>query len=176
MANAVVETNEIFLNGTYYPITRPVRSTLASIYPAKVVIGDTTKDSQLRTSIVAWNDWRGGIGINRMEGAGEVNRAWYSTCQLRYKNHLVLPGLATASSSPSHGLTDAKIGAINTLSNEVYAFWNGSISESPKLFKYNNASDTWGSALSQSATDRVTDTVVFTDGAGTKVRVVLKSY
>ena len=167
MANAVVETNEIFLNGTYYPITRPVRSTLASIYPAKVVIGDTTKDSQLRTSIVAWNDWRGGIGINRMEGAGEVNRAWYSTCQLRYKNHLVLPGLATASSSPSHGLTDAKIGAINTLSNEVYAFWNGSISESPKLFKYNNASDTWGSALSQSATDRVTDTVVFTDGAGT---------
>jgi len=167
MANAVVEQNEIFLNGVYYPTTRPVRSTLASIYPAKVVIGDTTKDSQLRSSIIAWADWRGGIGINRMEGAAEVNRAWYSTCQLRYKNHLVLPGLATESTSPSHGLTDATIGAINTLSDEVYAFWNGSTSESPKLFKYNNTNDSWGSALTQSATDQVTDSVVFTDAGGT---------
>jgi hypothetical protein len=167
MANAVVEANEIFLNGTYYPLTRPVRSTLASIYPAKVIIGDTTKDSQLRSSIIAWSDWRGGIGINRMEGAGEVNRAWYSNCQLRYKNHLVLPGLATESDSPDHSLTDATIGAINTLSDEVYAFWNGSVSESPKLFKYNNTNDNWGSALTQSATDQVTDSVVFTDSGGT---------
>ena len=167
MPASVVETNEISLNGVYYPITRPIRSTLASIYPAKVVIGDTTKDSQLRTSIIAWSDWRGGIGVNRMEGAGEVNRAWYSTCQLRYKNHLVLPGLATESSTPSHSLTDATIGAINTLSSEVYAFWNGSTSESPKLFKYNNTNDSWGSALTQSATDQVTDSVVFTDSGGT---------
>ena len=167
MANVVVDTNEIFLDGTYYPITRPVRSTLASIYAPKIVIGDTSKDSQLRTSIIAWSDWRGGIGINRMDGAGEVNRAWYSTCQLRYKNHLVLPGLATETSSPSHSLADPTIGAINTLSSEVYAFWNGSTSESPKLFKYNNTSDSWGSALTQSATDQVTDSVVFTDSGGT---------
>jgi hypothetical protein len=167
MANSVVQENEIFLNGVYYPTTRPVRSTLASIYPAKVVIGDTTKDSNLRSSIIAWSDWRGGIGINRMEGAGEVNRAWHSTCQLRYKNHLVLPGLATESSSPSHGLTNATIGAINTLSDEVYAFWNGSTSESPKLYKYNNTNDDWGSVLTQSATDQVTDSVVFTDAGGT---------
>ena len=167
MAATVVDTNEISLNGVYYPITRPVRSTLASIYPAKVVIGDTTKDSQLRSSIIAWSDWRGGIGINRMDGAGDVNRAWYSTCQLRYKNHLVLPGLATESDSPSHGLTDPGIGAINTLSDEVYAFWNGSTSESPKLFKYNNTNDSWGSALTQSATDQVTDSVVFTNASGT---------
>ena len=167
MANSVVEANEIFLNGVYYPLARPVRSTLASIYPSKVVIGDTTKDSPLRPRISAGSAWRGGIGINRMEGAGDVNRAWYSTCQLRYKNHLVLPGLATESSSPSHSLTDAAIGAINTLSDEVYAFWNGSVSESPKLFKYNNTSDSWGSALTQSATDQVTDSVVFTDSGGT---------
>ena len=167
MANAVVEENEIYLNGTYYPLTRPVRSQLASLYPAKVVIGDTTKDSQLRSSIIAWSDWRGGIGINRMEGAGGVNRAWFSSCQLRYKNHLVLPGLATLSASVSHGLSDATIGAINTLSDEVYAFWNGSASDSPKLYKYNNTSDTWGSALTQSAIDQVTDSVVFTDAGGT---------
>ena len=72
MTSKVIDTNEISLNGVYYPITRPIRSTLASIYPAKVVIGDTSKDDQLRSSIVAWSDWRGGIGINRMEGAADV--------------------------------------------------------------------------------------------------------
>ena len=167
MANAVVDTNEVFLNGVYYPTTRPIRSTLASIYPAKVVIGDTTKDSNLRSSIIAWADWRGGIGVNRME-SGDTNRAWYSTCQLRYKNHLVLPGLATLSTSPNHGLADARIGAINTLADEVYAVWNGTTSESPKLFKYNNTGDSWGSALSTSSmVDQVTDSVVFTDSGGT---------
>ncbi len=166
MANSVVEENEIFLNGVYYPTTRPIRSTLASIYPSKVVIGDTTKDSQLRSSIIAWSDWRGGIGINRMEGAGDVNRAWFSTCQLRYKNHLVLPGLATESSSPSHGLADASIGAINTYNDEVYAAWNGSVSEDAQIYKYANASDSWGSALDTTA-DQVTDSVIFTNAGGT---------
>jgi len=166
MANSVVEENEIFLNGVYYPTTRPIRSTLASIYPSKVVIGDTTKDSQLRSSIIAWSDWRGGIGINRMEGAGDVNRAWFSTCQLRYKNHLVLPGLATESTSPSHGLTEATIGAINTYNDEVYAAWNGSVSEDAKIYKYANASDSWGSAVDTTA-DQVTDSVVFTNAGGT---------
>ena len=47
MTSKVVDTNEISLNGVYYPITRPIRSTLASIYPAKEVIGDTSKDDQL---------------------------------------------------------------------------------------------------------------------------------
>ena len=167
MANAVVEANEIYLNGTYYPLTRPVRSTLASIYPAKVTIGDTTKDSQLRSSIIAWSDWRGGIGINRMEGAGEVNRAWFSTSQLRYKNHLVLPGLATETSTPDHSIDGATIGAINTLADEVYAFWNGSASVAPILYKYNNNTGSWGSALTQSAVDQVTDSVVYAAPSGT---------
>ena len=167
MTSKVVDTNEIYLNGTYYPVSRPVRSTLASLYPAKVVIGDTSKDDQLRSSIVAWSDWRGGIGLNRMEGAGDVSRAWFSTAQLRYKNHLVLPALVTGTTAPSHSLTDAKIGAINTLNSEVYAFWNGSESVSPKLFKYNNSTGSWGSALTQSAADQVTDSIVFTDSGGT---------
>jgi hypothetical protein len=161
MANSVVEANEIFLNGVYYPLARPVRSTLASIYPAKVVIGDTTKDSQVRTSIIAWSDWRGGIGINRMEGAGEVNRAWHSTCQLRYKNHLVLPGLATASAIPTHGLTDATIGAINTYGNEIYAAWNGNTSEPAKIYKYSNDANSWSQV--DTAGDQVTDSVAWVD-------------
>ena len=168
----VVDTNEISLNGVYYPITRPIRSTLASIYPAKVVIGDTSKDDQLRSSIVAWADWRGGIGVNRMEGAADVNRAWFSTCQLRYKNHLVLANLAIATTTPSHTLGQAKIGAIQTFDNEVYAVWNGGSGATPELYVYANGNDSWGSALTTSGiTDEVTDSLIFTDAGGTSYLV-----
>ena len=89
MANKVIKKNEVYLNGNYYPITRPVQQVLASIYPAKVVIGDTTRDSQIRASVISWSDFRGGIGVERMEGATDVDRSWFSTCSLRYKRHLV---------------------------------------------------------------------------------------
>jgi hypothetical protein len=167
MAAKVTEANEISLNGVYYPLVGPIQSALASIYPGKVVIGDTTKDSQTRTSIIAWSDFRGGIGVNRMEGGGDVGRAWWSTCQLRYRNHLVLPGLATQTASVSHGLSTARIGALGELGDEVYAAWNGTASEDPKLYKYNNTSDTWGTALTHSITDQVTDTITWTAVNGT---------
>ena len=172
MTSKVIEPNEISLNGIYYPISRPVRSTLASIYPAKVVIGDTDKDSDPRSSVIGWSDWRGGIGINRMEGAADVNRAWFSTCQLRYKNHLVLPSLATETTTPSHSLGQGVIGAIETFKNEVYAFWNGGSGATPKLYKYANGSDSWGSQITTSGvTDAVTDSVVWTNASGTSYLV-----
>ena len=87
MAGKVVSKNEIYLGGTYYPLTRPVQSVLASVYPSKVVIGDTTKDSSLRSSVVAWSDWRGGIGVERMQGPADADRAWYSTCNLWHRHH-----------------------------------------------------------------------------------------
>jgi hypothetical protein len=162
VAARVESPNEISLNGVYYPIARPVQSVLASLYPSKVVIGDTTKDSQVRTSIVAWSDWRGGIGINRMESGGDVNRAWWSTLQLRYKNHLILPGLDNdaAANATATGLGGATIGAIGELSGDIYVAWNGSTSESAQIFKYNNSGDSWGSALA-TPPDQVTDTVTW---------------
>jgi len=167
MAAKVEAPNEISLNGVYYPIARPVQSVLSSIYPAKVVIGDTTKDSQARTSVIAWSDWRGGIGVNRMETGGDVNRAWWSTCQLRYKNHLILPGLDNDANAnkTSTSLTDPSIGAIGELASEIYVAWNGSTSEDAKIYKYNNASDVWGSALA-TPSDQVTDTVTWRTLAG----------
>ena len=171
MATKVTTRNEISLNGVFYPLSQPVQSSLASIYPGKIVIGDTTKDSQTRTSIIAWDNFKGGIGINRMEGAQDVGRAWWSTCQLRYKNHLVLPNLATATTTPSHGLGQAKIGAIATFDNEVYAFWNGGSGATPSLWRYNNASDTWSEMTTSGVTDEVTDSIVFTNASGTSYLV-----
>ena len=167
MVAKVTGRNEISLNGVYYPLAQPVQSSLASIYPGKIVIGDTTKDSQTRTSIIAWDNFKGGIGINRMEGAQDVGRAWWSTCQLRYKNHLVLPALATQTAAVSHGLAQNSIGAMEELDEEVYAVWNGTASENPKLYKYADASDSWGSEITSGIPDQVTDSVKWTASNGT---------
>jgi hypothetical protein len=188
MAATVTDLNEISLNGVFYPTARPVQSVLASIYPSKVVIGDTSKDSQTRTSIIAWSDWRGGVGIDRMESGGDVNRAWWSDCQLRYKNHLVLGNLANKTDTIAHGLVTAGAGtgiaAIIEFNDLIYAVWNGSVSENPLIYVYNNASNYWWDGRSEDVTigahasdsftvpDQVTDALNFTKSDGTNYLVL----
>ena len=140
MANKVVKKNEVYLNGNYYPITRPVQQVLASIYPAKVTIGDTTRDSQARTSVISWSDFRGGIGVERMEGATDVDRSWFSTCSLRYKRHLVLPAKTTSVSNSN--ATGESLDILQEFNGALYGIWSDK-----KVYKYESGSDSFGSAL-----------------------------
>ena len=140
MANKVIKKNEVYLNGNYYPITRPVQQVLASIYPAKVTIGDTTRDSQARTSVISWSDFRGGIGVERMEGATDVDRSWFSTCSLRYKRHLVLPAKTTSVSNS--GATGESLDILQEFNGALYGIWSDK-----KVYKYESGSDSFGSAL-----------------------------
>ena len=147
MANKVVQQNEIYLNGTYYPLSRPVQSVLASIYPAKVVIGDTTKDSNIRSSLISWSDWRGGIGVERMQGPADVDKAWYSTCNLRHRHHLVLPAKSTATASTDadgNSLTGI-ISFIQDLGSILYSGW------ATAPYYYSEASDRWTRVTSSSS-------------------------
>ena len=168
MANKVITDNEIYLNGVYYPLSRPVQSVLASIYPAKVTIGDTTKDSQLRSSVISWSDWRGGIGVERMQGAADADRAWWSTCQLRYRHHLVLPALANKTTTEITGgstVIEGDITMLADLGNTMYASWDLA------PYYYVKASDDWtrvttgGSAYSfpSTPTDAITVRMSGTD-------------
>lgn len=151
MPAVVISTEEISLNSVKYRIKGPVRSSLSSIYPPKSVTGDYTRDSQQRASVLAMSNWRGGIGLNKQRGP-EVNRAWWSTCQLRYDQHLVLPPLATLTAAS--GVTGSwSVGAIGELSSEIYAAFGTDVR------KYNNTTDSWGSSvatLPAAATDAIT--------------------
>ena len=82
MPATIIKSGEISLNGVPYRIKGPIQSSLSSIYPEKRVTGDYTRDSQLRASVLALSDWRGGIGVNKMRVPEQVNRAWWSTCSL----------------------------------------------------------------------------------------------
>ncbi len=117
-----------------------MQQVLASIYPAKVTIGDTTRDSQARTSVISWSDFRGGIGVERMEGATDVDRSWFSTCSLRYKRHLVLPA-KTISVSNSNA-TGESLDILQEFNGALYGIWSDK-----KVYKYESGSDTFGSAL-----------------------------
>src|SRR3990167_4913960 len=140
MAAVVVAENEVILNGVRHKIIGGVKSALASIYPEKSVIGDTTRDSQQRASVLALSDWRDGIGLNKMRTPDQVKRAWWSTCQLRYHGHLVPPALATTTAAS--GVTGTfTVGAIGELASEIYAAFGTDVR------KYNNTTDSWGSSL-----------------------------
>ena len=152
MATKVVEDNEVYLNGVYYPINRPVQAVLASLYPPKITIGDTSRDSQTRASVISWADWRGGLGTERMEGAVDVDKAWWSTAQLRYKRHLVLPELVTITAAASGAASSAEA-QIGEYTNSIYCAFG------TKVYAYSNASDSWGSSLTtlnNAATDNIT--------------------
>ena len=153
MASKVLEENEVSINDVYYPTNRPVQAVLASLYPPKVTIGDTTRDSQTRASVISWADWRGGLGTERMEGAVDVDKAWWSTAQLRYKRHLVLPELVTITAAASNFTGAASEAQIAEYNNAIY------VSYANQVFLYSNAADSWGSSLrtfASSATDNIT--------------------
>ena len=170
MPATVEDELEISLGGVLYPLSRSVVSTLASIYPGKVVIGDTTKDSDQRRSVLALTDYTGGIGIDRVDSATEIDRAWWSTANIRHRNHLTLGPLAVTTADLGTPNTSA-IGVIGEYKDEVYATFGTAV------HKYNNSSDSWGSSLKTlpaAATDilNLRADITSTDVTGTDYLVI----
>src|SRR3990167_5861882 len=112
----VHRNNEVSLFGTFYPTIGPVYPMIASQFAPKQVIGDYTKESEQFTSSWVVSDQRGGIGIKDMDEEKDSNRCFFSTCELGYIGHLVLPALATDCGNP----TASSPAVIIEYSNEEY--------------------------------------------------------
>ena len=148
----VVEGNTVLINGTFFPLKRPVQRFLASIYPGKVVVGDTTRDSNPNASPLAISRWDQGIGLFKDEEVSPQPKAWFSTASLRHKS-LTLPTLATATAASGVSGTFT-VGAIAVIGEAVYAAFGTSVR------KYDNLADSWGSnlhTLPAVATDALSD-------------------
>ena len=159
MTQRVIQSDEISLNSVRYPIEGPVTTVLASIYPSKVVLGDTTKDSQLRASVAAWGDFRGGIGAEEVVSIEDpLNRAWWSDLNLRHQGHLVMAPLTSDASEN----TSSIIGTIVEFKNELYATSNND--SSTTLHKYDDVTNTWGNNLQTMDAD-ATDSLAISLGA-----------
>lgn len=140
MAIGVVEKNEVILNGVKFKIKDGIRSFKTNVYPAKIVIGDTNKDSRTNVSSLSLTDFRGGIGLNRYEGAADVTRAWFATTQLRYLGNIVLPPLATETAeSGKTGIFTVPV--LADLLGVVYATFGRDV------YAYTPLADSWGAKV-----------------------------
>ncbi len=138
------ETPEtVTLNAIEYPLKEgtSVRHVLASQYAPKIVIGDTSRDSQQRASVLTWLDWRDGIGLQQIEGSDDVNRSWYSTLNTRLKKHLVLAELATITASSGQAGV-FQIGAMGSHQGKLYAAFGA------EIYRYSGTgNNNWGSSV-----------------------------
>ena len=142
MTQRVIQPDEISLNSVRYPIEGPVQTVLASIYPSKVVLGDTTKDSQLRASVAAWTDFRGGIGAEEVVSVEDpLNRAWWSTLNLRNQGHLVMSPLTEDATEDFATI----IGVLVEFKDAIYGTANNGYLT--YLYKFNDGANDWGSNL-----------------------------
>lgn len=139
MPERVVNEGEISLNTVLYKLRGPVQPALASVYPTKVVMGDVTRDSQQRASVIAWSDFTGGIGIEKLRKPEQLNRCWWSTAQLRSQGHLLLPALTTRTGDQS--VSGVYVILLGELASEIYGAFGTTVK------KYNNVTDGWGASL-----------------------------
>ena len=101
MAITIVNSNELMLNSVRYPLIGGIKPELTSIWPEKLVTGDYTKASDINKDSWVISDQRGGIGIEEMDEQKDADRCWWSTCNLDYRGHIILPPLATAVTIPT---------------------------------------------------------------------------
>ena len=113
-----------------------MRPNLISVFPQKVTIGDHTRDDEQIASSLILSDYRGGIGIERMDPSKDVNRAWWSLCDMRLRNTLSLGRLVTDISKPDSGSNNIK--AIGSYNGKLYASWGTDV------YSWNGAA--WGSS------------------------------
>ena len=93
---SVIKPHEIELNSVKYPVIGKVQPILSSNFATKMVVGDFTKDSNPEISSWVISDQRGGMLIEEMNELKDAERCWWSTCQLGFKGHILLPRLATS--------------------------------------------------------------------------------
>ena len=153
MASKVLQENEISLNSVYYRIGTSVRRFIASQFPGKITLGDYNLESNPITSTFVSSDHRGGLGIDRMDLSKDLDRVWWSTGQLRFKDHLVLPQLATASGTDP----DADLTEFLTFNGTLFAMGSGF------LYSYGTA-DTW--SVIEVDTDKTNGFICTDSGVG----------
>ena len=134
---AVFRTTEVSLFGTYFPIVGPIQQMLASQFAPKQVTGDYSKDSEQIASSWILQDSRGGIGIKDMMEVKDADRCWWSTAEIGYKGHLLLPVLVTNCGNP----TAADPAVIIEYGNALYVAFGADVR------KWNEGLAAFGSSL-----------------------------
>ena len=133
----VQNQNEVFINGVTYRLTRPVQTRLGSQYPTRQITGtgEITSDSDPTNSVHTWNDWRGGIGVDRMILGEDNRRSFISFCATEIRNQLTKAPLATQTAAADSGVTGNPL--LGQLGGNIVAAYNTAVQQ------YIHGTNTW---------------------------------
>ena len=137
MPDRVITDGTISLNSEFYKLASPVRPNLISVFPQKVTMGDHTRDDEQIASSLILSDYRGGIGIERMDPSKDIDRAWWSMCDMMQRNMLTLGRLTTDIDQPT-SVSGAVLG-LGSYGANLYGSWGTDI------YAWNGTS--WGSSV-----------------------------
>lgn len=153
---AILDPNEIYLGGYYFPTAGPVRVTNITVTPNPVLFGDTSKagDSQVMSSFVQSSN-TGGSGVYKANPRTDIDRFWTSEADTRFRALFTLPPLTTDLGKPA-GLTSEEVRACIDYRNEQYFAWAN------KVYRWIEATSTW-SAEERTLSTSPTDCIVFAD-------------
>jgi hypothetical protein len=159
-ATEVLERDLVRINGVPYRVKNGVQEFSASQQPGKVVIGDWNPDTHPLVSTWSINDNRLGLGVNQFDAAVHVGRFWYSNCNIRHRNHMILQRIQNDTTYTVGSEEISQLATFNTGSTEE-AF--GIFTSSGTIRKASNATPPdWGAeitggdgAIGSAATDSV---------------------
>lgn len=132
--------NTISIGGNEYRIAEGgnAHRVPTSGFAPKTVIGDVDGTSYPRTSVVRWNDWRGGGGLYEVEENQGITRSTYNYLQGSFKGHLVMTrAFTTTTSDPSN-----VAGLLGEHNSVIYGAWNTNTD-----IHALNSSSVWGNKL-----------------------------
>jgi hypothetical protein len=152
----VLDKDEIYLGGSYFPIAGPVRVTNITVTPNPVLFGDTSKqgDSQVMSSFVQSSN-TGGSGIYKAQPRIDIDRFWRSSADTRFRGLFTLPPRAVDMGKPA-GLTSESVTSCIDYRNEQYFTWAN------KVYRWLDPTSSWSSSERTLATSP-TDAIVFLD-------------
>jgi hypothetical protein len=103
MTGKVVRDNEVELNSIRYPLAGDgqIHPILATQFAPKQVIGDYSLDSDPDKSYWSISNGSGGIGVEELLKTSQINRSYFTNCNVKYPGHLFLSNLATSITLPA---------------------------------------------------------------------------
>lgn len=132
-----IEPNTIVIDRLAYRTSQHVRLFPASQSPGKIIIGEASASDNPNAN--EWNigDIRGGQGVEIMDPAKDVDRFWTGAIQSRYKDRIIMPRLAVATSnSPA-----SAVQSLTFFQNVIVGSFGTAV------HVYNNSTDNWDSSV-----------------------------
>jgi hypothetical protein len=137
---------------SYFQLGAPVRPSLVSVFPQKIVTGDYNRDTEQIASNHIMEDLTGGALILREVPSEQFDRFWDSTLNTLYKLQLTLPFNPVDTGAPSDAGVNSQVRASAVLNGGLFAAWDA------KVAAFNSSTNLWGASLhtlGSTATDAI---------------------